>query len=355
MFRWVPTQGIIVRTPHTLWQTSRIVWSDQSASSLRRSLTTNSAKYQANPPISNVAVLGGGITGLASAHYLAEQLPHAQITLYEGSSRLGGWLQSNEIDVGNGKVVLEQGPRTLRPSKPNGWVTLDLIRDLRLEDQVLMTSKDSVAARNRFIYYPDHLVRLPGPGASLLNTIYTMFSEPLFTGLTWACMTEFTKPARAKSPRHHSDDESIGSFFSRRLNPDIADNIMSAGIHGIYAGDIYHLSVRSIFPWFWYAEEAMGSVTEAVVRKWNMRWAQDAALDAQWAKAPPVSQTMEAIRSSSVYTFKRGISQLADQLVAKLRERPNIKLRTNTVVHGIQLEQKDDSQYDAKYDSETEI
>ncbi|KAL8738738.1 MAG: hypothetical protein Q9181_000493 [Wetmoreana brouardii] len=337
-------EGIIVRTSHTLRQTSHIVWSYQSTS-LRRSLTTNNAKYQANPRISNVAVLGGGITGLASAHYLAEQLPHAQVTLFEGNSKLGGWLRSNEIDVGNGKVILEQGPRTLRPSKPNGWVTLDLIQDLRLEDQVLMTSKDSVAAQNRFIYFPDHLVRLPGPGASSLNTFYTLLSEPLFKGLTWACMTEFIKPARAKFPRHLNDDESIGSFFSRRLNSHIADNIVSAGIHGIYAGDIYQLSVRSIFPWIWYAEEAMGSVTEAVVRKWNMRWAQDAALDAQWAKAPPVSQTMEAIRGSSVYTFKKGIGQLADRLVAKLRERPNINLRTNTVVHGIQLEQRDNSQY----------
>src|SRR5271168_2277268 len=42
----------------------------------------------------SVAILGGGITGLASAHYLARELPKAQITLYEGSGRLGGWLQS---------------------------------------------------------------------------------------------------------------------------------------------------------------------------------------------------------------------------------------------------------------------
>ncbi len=80
-----------------------------------------------NNEAKDIAVLGGGITGLASAFYLTKELPDAKITLYEGSSRLGGWLHSKRIDVGNGSVVFEQGPRTLRPNMPNGFVTLDLV------------------------------------------------------------------------------------------------------------------------------------------------------------------------------------------------------------------------------------
>ena len=84
------------------------------------------------PPVEsqekNIAVLGGGITGLASTFYLSEAFPKSSITLYEGSSRLGGWLHSTSVDVGNGQVVFEQGPRNLRPSVPNGMVTLDLVR-----------------------------------------------------------------------------------------------------------------------------------------------------------------------------------------------------------------------------------
>lgn len=74
------------------------------------------------------AVLGGGITGLATAYYLTQEKPHAKITLYEGSERLGGWLHSTAVDVGNGSVVFEQGPRTLRPSLPSGLVTLNMAR-----------------------------------------------------------------------------------------------------------------------------------------------------------------------------------------------------------------------------------
>ena len=77
--------------------------------------------------VKDVAILGGGITGLASAFYLSKQLPEARITIFEGSSRLGGWLHSQQVDVRNGNVVFEQGPRTLRPGVPNGLVTLNLV------------------------------------------------------------------------------------------------------------------------------------------------------------------------------------------------------------------------------------
>ena len=77
--------------------------------------------------IKDVAILGGGITGLASAYYLSNVLPKIKITLYESAPRLGGWLRSTSVDVGSGKVVFEQGPRNLRPSVPNGMVTLELV------------------------------------------------------------------------------------------------------------------------------------------------------------------------------------------------------------------------------------
>lgn len=95
---------------------------------LSRRYTTPREKSKFEHPIEDVAVLGGGITGLATAYYLAAKLPHAKITLFEGSSRLGGWLLSKTVNVGNGEVVFEQGPRNLRPDSLNGSVTLDLVR-----------------------------------------------------------------------------------------------------------------------------------------------------------------------------------------------------------------------------------
>lgn len=80
-----------------------------------------------NHEATDIAVLGGGITGLASAYYLSRSLPNAKITLFEASSRLGGWLHSKQVDVSNGSIVFEQGPRNLRPTVPNGLITLELV------------------------------------------------------------------------------------------------------------------------------------------------------------------------------------------------------------------------------------
>jgi len=100
--------------------------------------------------MANIAVLGGGISGLTAAYYLSKLAPQgAKVILLEGSNRLGGWLQSNRVDPGdygldrqipnssdsemlNGnKVLFECGPRTLRPVGPGGVATLELVSNPR--------------------------------------------------------------------------------------------------------------------------------------------------------------------------------------------------------------------------------
>jgi oxygen-dependent protoporphyrinogen oxidase len=78
----------------------------------------------------HVVVLGGGITGLSAAFYLARKHPTVQITLVEKSARFGGWVRSERVEVcdshGNrARVLLEAGPRTIRP---NAKSILELVR-----------------------------------------------------------------------------------------------------------------------------------------------------------------------------------------------------------------------------------
>ena len=87
---------------------------------------------QPEDAITNVAVLGGGISGLASAYFLSRRLPRAKVTLFERSSRLGGWLHSEKVDVSNGKILLEKGPRSIRPNTLGAKVTLGLVRNRQL-------------------------------------------------------------------------------------------------------------------------------------------------------------------------------------------------------------------------------
>ena len=114
---------------------------------LRRAVTPRFAKVIASPhfkircfataasqpikeyhyPVTDVAVLGGGITGLTSAFYLTQAFPTAKITIYEASDRFGGWVRSSKLDVGGKDVYFEHGPRTLRPNNAAALVTLDLV------------------------------------------------------------------------------------------------------------------------------------------------------------------------------------------------------------------------------------
>lgn len=71
-------------------------------------------------------MLGGGITGLATAYFLTQQLPKAKITVYEASDRIGGWLSSKRVEVEGGSVLFEAGPRTLRPAQ-NGVLAARLV------------------------------------------------------------------------------------------------------------------------------------------------------------------------------------------------------------------------------------
>ena len=321
--------------------------------SQRRPLIVSPAQRALRHEIKDVAVIGGGITGLATAYYISEIPGGPQVTLYESGPRLGGWLRSTSIDVGNGNVIFEQGPRNLRPSTPSGLVTLQLVSSpdliavalclfnsqvdrLGLLEDVLMTSKESVAAQNRFVYYPDHLVCVPGPGRSFLENLSTVYSEPAFNGFISGVLSE---PFRSNAPDGH--DESVGSFVSRRFGPAVADNIVSAVFHGIYAGDIYQLSARSILSRAQKFEQEYGSVLVGSLaesmRKDPLLTSTDRMVLEGRALAGPGSELFENIRRSSVFTFKRGIGQLAETLESILVKDPRVTIYKNTPIEALEM------------------
>lgn len=97
----------------------------------RRRLTTCRVLYSQAPQqdvqAPGIAVLGAGITGLTTAYLLADTFPKLRITLIESKDTLGGWVRSRKVDVGDGEVIFEQGPRSLRPQPPNGTLALRIV------------------------------------------------------------------------------------------------------------------------------------------------------------------------------------------------------------------------------------
>jgi hypothetical protein len=100
------------------------------------------------------AVLGGGITGLTTAHYLARHAPEAHVTLYEGSSQLGGWVEAELAQSGgSGSVWQQHGPRMLRTGATNNryddLVFYDVVSRFPLE---LLVSPISYWLRYRSVH-----------------------------------------------------------------------------------------------------------------------------------------------------------------------------------------------------------
>jgi oxygen-dependent protoporphyrinogen oxidase len=164
----------------------------------------------------------------------------------------------SSVDLG---VCARALPRCLQPN----WYVHSMstiykvdyrqIEDLRLTDSLLTTAKDSEAAQNRYIYYPDRLNQLPGAGGSILPRLLMLASSGILNG-TWNLLGEIFQPKRPDG----LVDESVASFISRRIDKRVADNLISPVLHGIYAGDIEQLSAKTLFSMLWQLEGKYDSI-----------------------------------------------------------------------------------------------
>ncbi|XP_031949114.1 protoporphyrinogen oxidase [Corvus moneduloides] len=196
------------------------------------------------PP--TVAVVGGGISGLAACYHLVRAPRPPKVVLLEASGRFGGWLQSTRTPEG---AVFEHGPRGVRPAGAVGAETLHMVSELGLAGDILPVPGDHPASRNRFLYLGGALHRLPSGLGGLLRAV-----PPFSRALLWSGVRDLVTPAGTEP------DESAHAFARRRFGPEVADVAVDSLCRGVFAGDSRALSVRSCFPALFQAERRRGSV-----------------------------------------------------------------------------------------------
>ena len=198
----------------------------------------------------SVGVIGGGLGGLSTAFYLTQR-GLKDITLYEATSRVGGWIKTDKSQYG---TRIEQGPRTIRPH-PN---TFQLIEALGIEDKVTPITRLHPAARNRLVLNNGTLLTLP-------NSLLSLFSvgKPFKTPLIASILKEFFI-----RKRQEIEDESVDEFIKRRFGSEISDVLISAMIRGICAGDSKLISANSfILKELWKMEAEHGSIVKGVIKQ----------------------------------------------------------------------------------------
>ncbi|KAJ2228701.1 oxygen-dependent protoporphyrinogen oxidase [Coemansia sp. RSA 1722] len=278
-----------------------------------------------------ITVLGGGITGLTTAWYLAQRLPQTVgVRLVEGSSRLGGWVRTDRRQAGGVSFIAEKGPRTLRTGNSReALAVLELVDDLDMRSDVIVAPRSSAAARNRFIYYEGELNRMPTGLGSVLTGL-----PPAVRCLPRGVWHDLTTK---KNTPDGAFDESIHSFVSRRFGEQVDDNLASAVMHGIYAADTKDLSTRALLYPFWLADQMGKSGVlrglRRVAKHSRARNARFAVRDAEekYSVSKRRMQTPEfwaSIDDASMYSFRDGMQMLTDKLATRLAALSNVEIIT---------------------------
>ena len=175
-----------------------------------------------------IAIIGGGISGLAVLHYLKQQFADSvEITLYEREALTGGTIRSLKKD----SCLFEWGPNGFLDNQP---ASLQLIEELGLSSQLI---EAQAISRKRYIQINGKLVALPTNPFNFITTPLILLKDK------WALIKGIFK-------KNISTNISVYDYVSQRFSPGIAESLVDPFMSGIYAGDIKRLHMASAFPKF---------------------------------------------------------------------------------------------------------
>ncbi len=181
-----------------------------------------------------VIVVGGGISGLATAYYLSRD-PSVDVQVLEASDRLGGVIRTERQDG----YVLEGGPDAIVRTKPAAKA---LCAELGLGDELI---PPLTGAKRVYMCRGGHLLEIPeGLGLGAPSRIMPVVRTKL---LSWrGKMRMFVEPF---IPRSTSDaEESVADFLTRRLGSEAALRLVGPLLEGVFSGRAQELSLTASFP-----------------------------------------------------------------------------------------------------------
>jgi oxygen-dependent protoporphyrinogen oxidase len=258
--------------------------------------------------MNKTVIIGGGISGLATAYYLQQfACEDSSFVLLESSSRLGGKIMSDTSDG----FLVEGGPDSFLTQKT---ATLDLCRELGLENQLM--GSNQAATPSTYVFSKGHLRPMP-EGMMLMapTMILPILRSRLISwpGKLRMGMEIFIRRAQTDA------DESLASFVRRRLGSELLAKIAGPLMAGIHAGDPERLSLRSTFPMFADMEKADGSLIVGMMRR----------------KKAQSNHSSSGKRPSMFTTLDGGLQQLPEALIRQLDPQ---RMRLNCPVQSVSFE-----------------
>ena len=242
-----------------------------------------------------VVIVGGGISGLATAFSLLELAAKSGLslrcTILEAAPSWGGKIVTHRI----GDIVTEAGPDSFLSQKPAG---LELCTKLGLADQLINTNetikKACVLSKGRMCDLPE----------GLLSFTPRQLKPFLSSGLlTWTGLARMGLEI-AVPPGPSREDESLAAFLRRRFGSQAYVRVLEPLMAGIYAGDAEQMSLRATFPRFFELEQQHGSVVRGMLE----------------AKKAASSVSSAQPRRTMFVSLKNGLGDLVTALTQRLTE-----------------------------------
>ncbi len=238
-----------------------------------------------------IVIVGAGISGLCTAHFLIRELSAAgraaEIVLFEADAVPGGKMRT----VRDNGFNLEWGPNGFLTNKPH---SMELVKELGIENRL---ARSSDLARKRFIFSGGTLHRLPeSPPAFFRSNLLSLRGRLRIVG-------ELFAPGPPEGV-----DESLGDFARRRLGAEALEKLIDPMVTGIYAGDPDRMSLRACFPLIYDLEKKYGGLVKGMI-----------ALQKERRRAG-VNQEMSAGPGGVLMSFDAGVQTLIDVLADRLAE-----------------------------------
>lgn len=228
----------------------------------------------------DVAVVGGGISGLACAMCIERQ--GGQVVLLEAEARTGGCIGTSR-ELG---YLLESGPNSALDTTP---LIASLFDELGISAERVYANPE---AANRYVVRNGALHALP-------LSLRALAATPLFS--IGAKLRLLREPFIARGAP--DEEESVADFVRRRLGDEFLDYAINPFVGGVYAGDPRALSVGAAFPRLRELEQMHGSLIRGQLFGARAR-----------QRNPEKSK-----QSAPMFTFRDGMQILTDALARRLR------------------------------------
>lgn len=236
-----------------------------------------------------IAVIGGGVSGLAAAYTLEKHRTKGaklDYVLFEADPRFGGVVKTEQL----GDFLVEAGPDSFLTEKP--WAA-ELCRELGLGDQ-LIQSNDS--ERRTHILLKGRLVPLPD---GMMFMVPTDLAATYFSRLfSWQAKLRILREWFYR-PAPDASETTVAEFVERHFGREMVERVADPLLTGIYGGSAEELSVTAVLPRFAEIEAKQGSLARAMV----------------------ASRRLQSSSPRAIFTsLKGGMQVMTDALVAKLPE-----------------------------------